>query len=149
MLQNSDIYCNIIFWTAGVHAEIPIAMNHSSTSHRPWEAADASTRTPPGQAQQTLPSITTLTANMSSACPDQPPLNLSMSALQRDSGAWSVPASTRKYSPFFFLPSAPFQSHCWLRDYYSHNYRFFGLFGKHDALSQFITAFSEQALWLR
>lgn len=68
---------------------------NSSTSHRPWESTNVDIRTPPAQAQQTLPSITTLTANMSAAPSEQPPLNLSMSAVQRDSGAWSMPPSTR------------------------------------------------------
>jgi hypothetical protein len=75
-----------------------IAMNHS-TSHRPWEARNGNTRTPPVQTQQTLPSITTLTSTMNPTSAEQAPLNLSMSAVQRDSGAWSMPPSTRKHYP--------------------------------------------------
>lgn len=76
---------------------------NTSNSHRPWEARNASTRTPPVQKQQTLPSITTLTSTMNAAPAEQPPLNLSMSAVQRDSGAWSMPPSTRKRHPFAFI----------------------------------------------
>lgn len=85
---------------------------NSSTSHRPWESTNVDIRTPPAQAQQTLPSITTLTANMSAAPSEQPPLNLSMSAVQRDSGAWSMPPSTRKHYMFPYIPS------CFLSSYH-------------------------------
>jgi hypothetical protein len=117
---------------------------NSSTSHRPWEAANGNARTPPRQAQQTLPSITTLTANMDAASAEKPPPNLSMSAVQRDSGAWSMAPSTRKYNP-----SAHRNAVTGRRHIADPRHRFFGLFGKHYVVPQFIAAFSQQALWLR
>ena len=72
------------------------AMMETPTSHRPWEADRPNASMMHNHNQQTLPSISTLTAGI-----DQPPtekgqLNLSMSSIQRDSGSWSGPSSTSK-----------------------------------------------------
>src|SRR5271154_943384 len=60
-------------------------------NRRPWEAESMNVH---AQGPQTLPSISTLTQGITSQPSERPPLNLSMSAVSRDSGNWSTPQSS-------------------------------------------------------
>ena len=77
----------------------------ASISHRPWEdgaVKQQQHQQTQDQPQQSLPSISTLTANLANGPPphsaDKSPVNTSVSQLQRDSGNWSMPQSTREWT---------------------------------------------------
>jgi hypothetical protein len=69
-------------------------------NHRPWEAESMNVH---AQGSQTLPSISTLTQGITSQPSERSPLNLSMSAVSRDSGNWSTPQSSSEPPPRCFL----------------------------------------------
>jgi len=74
-----------------------------SMNRRPWEEGAAKQQQHHDQPQQSLPSISTLTANLTNGPPptvsEISPINSSISQLQRDSGNWSMPQSTRELRP--------------------------------------------------
>lgn len=78
------------------------------TSARPWETVNASpmsSATQNGQPQ--LPSISAMTAGVTASGQEQSPsYTLSSNAQERDSGNWSMPPSTRKFTFHSFTPFA-------------------------------------------
>ena len=72
--------------------DLPTVWAMDNTSHRPWEAERTNAPHSSNPTAQTLPSISTLTANMDGS---KVPLNPSLSEAQRDSGNWSMPHSAR------------------------------------------------------
>ena len=66
-----------------------------SVARRPWEDSRTGPQTPQAQSNQTLPSISTLTANMSIGTVSPPEKSPAQNSVERDSGNWSMSQSTR------------------------------------------------------
>lgn len=91
----------------------------ASVAHRPWEDSRPAPNTNGHNGSQTtittLPSISTLTAAMQVdkapipvASGEKSPAQASMNTLERDSGTWSMPQSTRTFTSSFSPPYFPF-----------------------------------------
>jgi hypothetical protein len=74
-----------------------------SVARRPWEDSRASPQTPQAQSNQTLPSISTLTANMSIGTVPPPEKSPAQNTVERDSGNWSMSQSARTSLDFTFI----------------------------------------------
>ncbi|EER28761.1 hypothetical protein D8B26_000961 [Coccidioides posadasii str. Silveira] len=70
-------------------------MEHPNPPHRPWEEPRSTQQPPQPQNSQVLPSISTLTANMSLGSITSAERSPAQTTLERDSGTWSMSQSAR------------------------------------------------------